>query len=106
MQRHGVGKGGKGGEYEREVSNGSVFLSPLSRAFHLGCPLPSLLLLTSSLPLRKQGYGQRPYDNWETVLFDCKDQDFKTVLAAIGSNNERWGINKVTLELRRPVVDA
>ncbi|KAK9827235.1 hypothetical protein WJX81_000601 [Elliptochloris bilobata] len=53
----------------------------------------------------REGYGQRPYDNWETVMFDCKDQDFKTVLAAIGSNNERWGINKVTLELRRPVTD-
>jgi hypothetical protein len=39
-------------------------------------------------------------------MFDCKDQDFPTVLAAIGSNNERWGINKVTLELRRPAADA
>ncbi len=42
----------------------------------------------------------------QVVMFDCKDQDFPTVLAAIGSNNERWGINKVTLELRRPAADA
>ena len=28
-------------------------------------------------------------------------QDFKTVMAAIGSNNERWGIFDVTLELSR-----
>lgn len=36
-----------------------------------------------------EGYGQRVYDNWETVEFDCTGQDFATVMAAIGSNNER-----------------
>jgi hypothetical protein len=20
----------------------------------------------------QEGYGQRPYDNWETILFDCE----------------------------------
>ena len=49
----------------------------------------------------REGYGQRPYDNWEMVEFDCTGQTFDVVLAAIGSNNERWGINKVTLTLRR-----
>lgn len=45
--------------------------------------------------------GDRLYDNWETVEFDCSGQDFSTVMAAIGSNNERWGIKTVTLTLRR-----
>lgn len=22
----------------------------------------------------KEGYGQRPYDNWETIMFDCEKQ--------------------------------
>jgi len=22
----------------------------------------------------KEGYGQRPYDNWETILFNCEGQ--------------------------------
>lgn len=50
----------------------------------------------------REGYGQRVYDNWETIEFDCEGQDFNTVMAAIGSNNERWGIKTVTLTLRRP----
>ncbi len=49
----------------------------------------------------KVGHGERLYDNWETVEFDCAGQDFATVMAAIGSNNERWGIRIVTLTLRR-----
>ena len=73
---------------------------------------------------------QRPYDNWDTVLFDCtgqvslcillqqpcrksastyvrlliiaEPQSFDTVMQAIDSNNPRWGINTVTLVLKRP----
>ena len=52
----------------------------------------------------REGYGQRVYDNWETIDFDCAGQDFATVMAAIGSNNERWGINKITLTLRRDAI--
>lgn len=22
----------------------------------------------------REGYGQRPYDNWETIMFDCENQ--------------------------------
>ena len=50
----------------------------------------------------KEGYGDTPYTNWETIYFDCVGQSFDTVMAAIGSNNERWGYNTVTLTLRRP----
>lgn len=49
----------------------------------------------------REGYGQRPYDNWETVEFDCRGQSFDTVLAALGSNNSRWGINKITITLEK-----
>ena len=61
-----------------------------------------------------EGYGQRPYDNWDVIMFDCDGQvglvvacraatptrdtqDFDTVMAAIGSNNERWGIFDVRI---------
>ena len=49
----------------------------------------------------REGYGQRPYDNWETVEFDCVGQDFTTVMSAIASNNPRWGINTVTVTFER-----
>ena len=38
-----------------------------------------------------EGYGERLYDNWERVTFDCKGQAFKTVMSALKSNNPRWG---------------
>lgn len=37
-----------------------------------------------------------------STRFKMHVQDFGTVMAALGSNNERWGINDVTLELQRP----
>lgn len=52
----------------------------------------------------KEGHGQRLYDNWETIMFECEGQSFDTVMAAVGSNNERWGINKITLRLLRPSI--
>lgn len=100
----------------------------------------------------REGYGQRPYDNWDRIMFDCRGQvmegedvatallcihtqgiqtqqwhasaavdadtcvgatesgwcvqDFDTVMSALGSNNERWGINDITLELLRPAPGA
>lgn len=32
-------------------------------------------------------------------------QDFKTVMSALKSNNERWGIMDVTLVFRKPTAD-
>ncbi|GAX77895.1 hypothetical protein CEUSTIGMA_g5337.t1 [Chlamydomonas eustigma] len=49
-----------------------------------------------------EGYGQRPYDNWERVTFDCRGQEFKTVMSALKSNNPRWGFNDVILEFEKP----
>ena len=71
---------------------------------------------------------RRPYDNWEQVMFDARNKQFDTVrwmgvrgplllalhhascprappraqvMAAIGSNSERWGIFTVQLEFER-----
>ncbi|PRW61377.1 PDZ domain [Chlorella sorokiniana] len=49
----------------------------------------------------REGYGQRPYDNWEQVMFDARNKQFDTVMAALGSNSERWGIFTVQLEFER-----
>lgn len=38
------------------------------------------------------GHGERIYDNWDRILFPCDGEDFKTVMAALKSNTERWGI--------------
>lgn len=40
-----------------------------------------------------EGYGQRPYDNWSRIMFDCTGQEFKTVMSALKSNNERCGLH-------------
>ncbi|GBF90493.1 hypothetical protein Rsub_03489 [Raphidocelis subcapitata] len=54
----------------------------------------------------REGYGDRPYDNWERVDIECEGLEFKTVMAALKSNNDRrvallWGIKTVTLVVRR-----
>lgn len=50
----------------------------------------------------KKGHGARPFEDYIPIMFPCDGEDFKTVMAAIGSNNERWGIFEVELELTRP----
>jgi hypothetical protein len=49
-----------------------------------------------------EGYGKRPYTNWEKRMFGCENEDFNVVMNAIGSNNERWGYTSVDLVIRRP----
>eukprot|EP00960_Hanusia_phi_P035427 751704-Hanusia_phi.AAC.5 len=49
----------------------------------------------------RTGYGGRPFDNWDIIMFPCEDQPFEAIMAAIASNNERWGITSVTLVVRR-----
>lgn len=50
----------------------------------------------------REGYGGRPYDNWQKVMLKCAGESFDTVLSAISSNNERWGFFTVDLVVRRP----
>eukprot|EP00891_Asterochloris_glomerata_P005463 jgi/Astpho2/5463/e_gw1.00077.19.1_t len=38
---------------------------------------------------QREGYGSQPYSNFEQIMFDCQNQDFKSVMGAIASNNER-----------------
>lgn len=49
----------------------------------------------------KEGYGATPYTNWKRIMLDTRGKDFDTVMAALGSNNERWGIFDVVMELQR-----
>lgn len=37
----------------------------------------------------REGYGQRPYDNWERIMVPCEGLKFDTVMSAMKSNNER-----------------
>ena len=48
------------------------------------------------------GHGEYLYNNWSRSMIDCRGLAFDTVMAAIASNNERWGIFDVDLELERP----
>ncbi|KAL4424063.1 hypothetical protein ABPG75_001364 [Micractinium tetrahymenae] len=49
----------------------------------------------------REGYGDRVLDNWEKVMFNARSKKFDTVMAAIGSNSERWGFFTVDLEFER-----
>ena len=50
----------------------------------------------------REGYGQRPFDNFQKVMTKCEGAGFDTVLGAIRSNNEQWGYRSVDLVIRRP----
>jgi hypothetical protein len=49
----------------------------------------------------REGYGQRPYQNWEKTMIDCEGVGFDTVMGAIQSNNSRWGFTSVDFVLTR-----
>ena len=43
----------------------------------------------------QEGYGQRPYDNWETILFDCEG------LVSAGWKRKRWTVTSVEIWQRQ-----
>ena len=49
----------------------------------------------------REGYGRRPYDNFEESMIDVEGLKFETVMGALKSNNPRWGKTSVTLVVRR-----
>lgn len=49
-----------------------------------------------------EGYGQRPFDNFEKSMMSCVGQSFDTIMSAISSNNPRWGYTTVDLVILRP----
>lgn len=67
----------------------------------VGCSGVVLKEAKLSGSFEKEGYGQRPYDNWETIWVDTRGLQYETVMSALRSNNPRWGINTITLELLR-----
>jgi hypothetical protein len=52
------------------------------------------------------GYGARPFDNWTVVMFPCSGSPFEQILAALRSNNPRWGIKEISLVLQPPIADT
>ncbi|GIL93039.1 hypothetical protein Vretimale_19077 [Volvox reticuliferus] len=99
---------------EQKPEGGPVYVAEVvegGAAARTGRVLPGDILSKCSAVVLKagkeglyeaEGYGQRPYDNWEVIEYDCEGKDFKTVMTALRSNNERWGKMDVTLVLRRP----
>lgn len=65
----------------------------------VGCS--AVTLKEGSDKLEKEGYGARPYVNWTEVWIPTEGLEFDTVMAALGSNNPRWGIFTIELELER-----
>eukprot|EP00961_Rhodomonas_salina_P169203 2280035-Rhodomonas_salina.3 len=78
-----------------------------SNAAKAGVKVGELLVACSAATLKagkegayaNQGYGGRPFDNWELVMFPCIDTPFKNIMSALASNNERWGINDISVVL-------
>lgn len=77
---------------EHDVSVGDVLV---------GCSGVVLKEAKFSGSFEKEGYGQRPYDNWETIWVDTRGLQYETVMSALRSNNPRWGIRTITLELQK-----
>lgn len=95
-----------------QKDGGPVFIesvTPGSNADKAGFKAGDVLNQCSAVTLKagkegryeREGYGDRPYDNWETVMIDTEGLKFETVMNALKSNSERWGINTVTLVVRR-----
>ena len=91
---------------EANKSLGSVVVAevlPDSNAEKAGVKAGDVLVSCSAVTLKagkegefeKTGYGGRPFTNWEKVVFNTKDQTFDTTMAALASNNERWGFTTV-----------
>eukprot|EP00287_Rhodomonas_sp_CCMP768_P005088 CAMPEP_0196740204 /NCGR_PEP_ID=MMETSP1091-20130531/29930_1 /TAXON_ID=302021 /ORGANISM="Rhodomonas sp., Strain CCMP768" /LENGTH=141 /DNA_ID=CAMNT_0042085215 /DNA_START=173 /DNA_END=598 /DNA_ORIENTATION=+ len=88
------------GAYVVKVNEGS-------NAQNAGVQVGELLVACSAATLKagkegryaETGYGGRPFDNWEIVMFPCIDTPFKSIMQALASNNDRWGINAISVVL-------
>lgn len=87
-------------------------LTPGGNAANVGVKVGDVILEVSAYVLKQgkesefesEGYGKRPYTNWEKTMVNAEGVDFDTVMSAIASNNERWGVRTVDLiVLRRRV---
>ena len=69
-----------------------------------GCQAVTLKEAKMSGSFEKEGYGARPYDNWERIWVDAVGLQYETVMSALSSNNPRWGISSIELELEQAVL--
>ena len=69
-----------------------------------GCQAVTLKEAKMSGSFEKEGYGARPYDNWERIWVDAVGLRYETVMSALSSNNPRWGISSIELELEQAVL--
>mmetsp|Transcript_20757 Transcript_20757/g.40349 ORF Transcript_20757/g.40349 Transcript_20757/m.40349 type:complete len:212 (-) Transcript_20757:20-655(-) len=91
------------GAYVVEVGKGSS-------AERAGVKVGERLVAVSATTLKagtsgefaNKGYGGRPFDNWEIIMYPCMNENFRQILKAFASNNERWGINHVSIVLQPP----
>ncbi|KAG2500596.1 hypothetical protein HYH03_001364 [Edaphochlamys debaryana] len=101
--------------FEQGRAGGPVFVSEVTPGGHAAksgvvavgdiltaCSAVYLYKGTDALLYAHDGPEERPYDKWEAIEFDCDGQDFKTVMAALHSNNTRLGKTDITLVLRKP----
>lgn len=69
---------------------------------------PPVLIARSAVVLKAETEGLFVANDHDSVLldhvqrtmFDCRGQDFKTVMGALHSNLSRWGVQDVTLVLQ------
>ncbi|CAG9466788.1 unnamed protein product [Pedinophyceae sp. YPF-701] len=98
-----LGERGRGGEVfvEEITPGGNAEKNGVLKEGDVLVRVSATILKKDGDPTLEEGYGVRPYTNWQRVMFDCRGVDFNTVMSAIGSNNERWGINDVYMEVVR-----
>lgn len=62
---------------------------------------PSFTTALQEGQYEREGYGQRPYDNWETIMFDCEKQvgweGRSAGTMAVGAGTQRPGARRVTV---------
>ncbi|KAJ1494527.1 hypothetical protein T484DRAFT_2469369 [Baffinella frigidus] len=91
---------GSGGAVVVQVAEGS-------NAARAGVKVGETLVACSAATLKagkegafsQTGYGGRPFDNWSIVMIPTIKEEFRTIMAALTSNNDRWGIRHISVVL-------
>ena len=123
-------KGGAGGVFVEEVTTNSNAAKAGVLVGDVLLRCSAVVLKTGKEgAFANEGYGATPFTNFERIIFECADQrcvapacgatlspgvltppnlrcSFENVMGAIASNNARWGITDVTLELLQGAAPA
>eukprot|EP00746_Dinoflagellata_sp_MGD_P086803 gnl/MRDRNA2_/MRDRNA2_34394_c0_seq1.p1 gnl/MRDRNA2_/MRDRNA2_34394_c0~~gnl/MRDRNA2_/MRDRNA2_34394_c0_seq1.p1 ORF type:complete len:453 (-),score=61.52 gnl/MRDRNA2_/MRDRNA2_34394_c0_seq1:77-1435(-) len=97
---------------ELKCNLGAVYVAevlPDSNAEKAGVLVGDVLTSCSCIELKagkegeyaSKGHGGRPFENFERGTFPTKGQTFDTTMAALGSNNERWGFFDIDMTFSR-----